>query len=197
MPSDVILSLVQALRDASRLHEPAGDRSVGKSSSPSLTAVSSRDSGDARSNASSRMASDHYMQASADTTLDGTTMDDEELPRERFAYWCLDLLFLMCNRASEGENDEADASNSVVDRLTFALYDRERSEEKKDCCSVLPSTFRPLSFRPSSLRCRCVRARQGAIHQVSLQLHTSAVAVLTVLTLIEYGKRSLSMYSHT
>lgn len=107
MPTDVIIALVRALCDASRLHEPAGGYPVNKSLSPTLTAVSSRDSADAlRSGASGRVVSDYDIQGSSNTTLDGTTIDDEELPRERFAYWCLDLLFQMCDQAPKGEWEE-------------------------------------------------------------------------------------------
>ena len=33
----------------------------------------------------------------------GTTVEVTEAPRERFAYWCLDLLFHMCEGGEHGE----------------------------------------------------------------------------------------------
>ncbi|GAA6010582.1 hypothetical protein JCM10207_007749 [Rhodosporidiobolus poonsookiae] len=37
----------------------------------------------------------------------GTTVEVVETPRERFAYWCFDLLFLLCEATEEGEDDPA------------------------------------------------------------------------------------------
>lgn len=42
---------------------------------------------------------------SADSaTMNGSTMNDTVVPRERFAYWCLDLLFLICSDSEKGES---------------------------------------------------------------------------------------------
>ena len=32
----------------------------------------------------------------------GTTVPMVQLPRERFAYWCFDLLFLICSNSQDG-----------------------------------------------------------------------------------------------
>lgn len=103
VPTDAIASLAQALRDASRLHQLALDWSEASLASPSLTAASSGQSLNRKPAAAFVSASDFKSRSSSDGTLDGTTIDDEELPRERFAYWCLDLLFHMCTRAQDGE----------------------------------------------------------------------------------------------
>ena len=34
----------------------------------------------------------------------GTTDPGHFLPRERFSYWCFDLLFLVCSETSKGEH---------------------------------------------------------------------------------------------
>lgn len=34
----------------------------------------------------------------------GSTVPATPLPRERFSYWCLDLLFLLCSDATDGES---------------------------------------------------------------------------------------------
>jgi hypothetical protein len=94
VPTDAITSLARALRDASQLHEPIISR--GGITSPSMTAVNSASSTDSQS----RMG-EFSTQTSYDQLLDGTTVDDAERPRERFAYWALDLLFSMCNHRQE------------------------------------------------------------------------------------------------
>ena len=90
---DAITALARAVRDGSRLHEITQDTA---SLSPAMTLNGSADSF-ARSDDRASMAS------SGD--LDGTTVDEGELPRERFAYWCFDLLFLMCQRGSPASEE--------------------------------------------------------------------------------------------
>jgi hypothetical protein len=40
--------------------------------------------------------------------MDGTTAEIVELPRERFAYWAFDLLFLICTESEQGEIRRSD-----------------------------------------------------------------------------------------
>jgi len=101
VPTDAIVSLAQALCDTSHLHNRAR-RSSPDSQSMSPTAVSTRDSGNSRVHARDKGVGEYNIPSCSDTALEGTTIDDYELPRERFAYWCFDLLFLMSNRMPEG-----------------------------------------------------------------------------------------------
>ena len=99
---DAITALARAVRDGSRLHEISQDTNY---SSPAMTLNGSADSF-ARSEDRASVAS------SGD--LDGTTIDETELPRERFAYWCFDLLFLMCQRDSPDTNEPGEPFASLL-----------------------------------------------------------------------------------
>lgn len=102
VPADAITSLAKSLRDASRLYDLAlddGDDFAGLAS-PTMTLVNSTESKEAR------LLDDYDAQAAADSfesELDGTTIGERERPRERFAYWAWNLLFLMCQSFEDGE----------------------------------------------------------------------------------------------
>lgn len=111
VPADAIVLLARRLREASRLREVELDFSNG-TSSPSMTRIGSNDS-DKRE---TFQLNDYDSQATV-FELDGTTLEDVHLPRERFAYWCLDLLFLFCTESS----DESIPSISQERRRVAAL----------------------------------------------------------------------------
>lgn len=102
VPTDAILSLVCALRYASLLHSH-GSSDGAELMSPHLARASSRSSNTNVATSSDKKRNEDDTSWDSTTTLVGTTLDDYELPRERFAYWCLDLLFLMCNQANDGK----------------------------------------------------------------------------------------------
>lgn len=110
VPTDAIISLVQALRDASMLHTHDPQYESGSQLiSPNTTIVHGEYSPDVGSVRHDQKQIEDSSDWTSNDTLDGSTMDDYDLPRERFAYWCLDILFLMCNRAPSGEFSQANS----------------------------------------------------------------------------------------
>lgn len=99
---DAITALARAVRDGSRLHEISQDTT---SSSPAMTLNGSADS---------FARSEDHVSMTSSGDLDGTTIGESELPRERFAYWCFDLLFLMCQRGSPHTNEPGEPFASLV-----------------------------------------------------------------------------------
>lgn len=84
IPDDAIIALARSLSAASNLHEPKHEEAPKAAKSP-------RPDGSVRS---------PLLPA-------GSTEDELDLPRERFSYWCLDLLFSMCTgRADSAYSDE-------------------------------------------------------------------------------------------
>ena len=85
VPDYIILQLAKMLRQGSLLHqtfdEALGDGSISRSHSTTSS------------------------ESSVSTKIDsysGTTVNSAVVPRERFSYWCLDLLFLVCSNTDKG-----------------------------------------------------------------------------------------------
>jgi hypothetical protein len=78
IPDDAIIALARSLSSASDLHEPRHEE-------PPKAVRTPRPDGNLRS----------------PTLATGSTADEIDLPRERFSYWCLDLLFFMCAGRAE------------------------------------------------------------------------------------------------
>lgn len=116
VPSTAISTLAEALRDASRLHDLSLHHESASIAlaSPALTYGSRSDSLDRRE---PRFANSFDEQANAPSNdFFGSTSSDTEVPRERFAYWCLDLLFHMCDshKASGGKSRRLPTSHCKV-----------------------------------------------------------------------------------
>lgn len=85
MPDYIILQLAKVLHQGSLLYQTYND---------------SFDDAMARSHSVSPSGS------SVSTKVDsygGTTVNIPVVPRERFSYWCLDLLFLVCSDIDKGD----------------------------------------------------------------------------------------------
>lgn len=108
------MSLVHALNNASALHTHGDIFERIELMSPGLASSSSRSSRDYAVTSQAHEGPEYDAIWTSTVTLDGTTMDDDELPRERFAYWCFDLLFLMCSRAPGGKCPWTAASDYVA-----------------------------------------------------------------------------------
>lgn len=118
VPDDLIRRLGKSLQTASRLYEldlpDSGDDSSPPTPTPAATtkdeqqpvAVSSSSSSSGKE---TRFDPDFDRQAKG-SDMYGTTAEVVEVGRERFAYWCFDLLFLLCSDEVEGE------SNAVQER---------------------------------------------------------------------------------
>ena len=85
VPDYIILQLAKMLHQGSLLHqsfdEALGDGSISRSHSTTSS------------------------ESSVSTKIDsysGTTVNSAVVPRERFSYWCLDLLFLVCSNTDKG-----------------------------------------------------------------------------------------------
>jgi hypothetical protein len=90
IPDTLVIQLAKVLRHGSRLHEfdTASDADVSLNGNG---------------------PSHHRSQKSHDfETVDvreydiGSTVSGSTLPRERFSYWCFDLLFLICSNTAKG-----------------------------------------------------------------------------------------------
>ena len=87
VPDDVVAQLAKVLQQGSRLRD-----------------VEDYSPASPQSKASGRLSPDfeqvdHF--GSDESTL-GTTEASKFLPRERFSYWCFDLLFLICSDIAQG-----------------------------------------------------------------------------------------------
>lgn len=57
----------------------------------------------------------------------GTTVGVPTIPRERFSYWCFDLLFVVCSRTAEGMSS---ALPCGMIRITDGLEGDERARRR-------------------------------------------------------------------
>jgi len=90
IPDSLVTQLAKVLRHGSRLHDsvapPARDQSV-----------------DSSKHSRNKSQESHDFE-----TIDmlhygiGSTVSGPSLPRERFSYWCFDLLFLVCSNTAKG-----------------------------------------------------------------------------------------------
>lgn len=102
VPAEAIKQLAEAISQASQLRLPHQEESHSDLLSPSISI------GDSLT--STHKDSSYLDVREAALVEDGTTVDDADMPRERFAYWCLDLLFLMCAKSSNAEEGKLKAS---------------------------------------------------------------------------------------
>lgn len=105
VPDDVIVLLGKTLRTASRLH----DLDMKRWSGSIISDVSSDDS---ESNGSQSVEFSYWDASTADTLV-GTTTTGNPLPRERFSYWCFDLLIQFCSGSTAGQCPTAFGSTSL------------------------------------------------------------------------------------
>lgn len=128
MPTDAIRSLARTLRDTSLLHNYNLESTFHNGLvSPSLSEVNFSKGVNARSRTNGKEVGQCGTFDDPDTSLNGTTMDYYELPRERFAYWCLDLLFLICHRLPAGGSDSCPGRNRAAD----SLFPAESADDRK------------------------------------------------------------------
>lgn len=118
VPDYIVQSLAKCLQQGSRLYDldlpgmsttasPAiGYIPNGRKGTPSISS-----SEDGSSRKETRFSKD-FLQAKQ--AVDGTTADILSTPRERFAYWCFDLLFLTCSDVSVGRFQAFPTSSQVV-----------------------------------------------------------------------------------
>lgn len=100
VPDDLIQRLGKYIQIASRLYSLDLQQTPSRrtsSASESISALSDRPS----IAKESRFDSDFDRQSKG--KMYGTTVDIVEVSRERFAYWCFDLLFVMCSDCEDGE----------------------------------------------------------------------------------------------
>lgn len=104
VPDDLIRQLNKFVQSASRLYEldlPSNQHQRSREGSPASSILS--DSSPQMLSRESRFDSDYDRQGSSKDMV-GTTAEVVELGRERFGYWCFDLLFLMCSDVDQGES---------------------------------------------------------------------------------------------
>ncbi|KAG9008257.1 hypothetical protein FRB94_013617 [Tulasnella sp. JGI-2019a] len=128
VPDDIIIQLGRTLRIASRLLDLDGKGPTDET-----------DSGDDSDSAGKQSVEFAYWDSSTADTLVGTTATGTPLPRERFSYWCFDLLFLLC---SDTVRDNAECRKRIAALMLPGLLDR--------CHSVLASFVADVKLRGSS-----------------------------------------------
>ncbi|SGY81478.1 BQ5605_C009g05501 [Microbotryum silenes-dioicae] len=103
VPDDLIRRLGKSLQQASRLYEldlidPTNDQDPSSRSRSSMRSVDDELSSTASSMKETRFDNDFDRQAQTGE-MHGTTAECVGVGRERFAYWCFELLFLTCAEA--------------------------------------------------------------------------------------------------
>lgn len=127
VPPDLIVMLAKSLQNASRLYDLD---LPGVYSGPPTPAASANGSlsDDDRPPKETRFTRNYDVQAVAE--MDGTTAEITPRPRERFAYWCLDLMFLMCSSRLQGELGLTFAFAMKQTCWTSVRIDREDSRRR-------------------------------------------------------------------
>jgi hypothetical protein len=104
VPVDLISQFGKMLQNASRLHRLDIDRPRSPESIGGRTLVEEHNG----KNRGLREFDDLDF-----AQMVGTTVPMVQLPRERFAYWCFDLLFLVCSNSQDGW--------SITNQLVFHI----------------------------------------------------------------------------
>lgn len=124
IPDTLVTQLAKVLRHGSRLH----DLDTVSDEEPSVDG--------------SRPSQHQKSQESHDfETVDmgqygvGSTVSGSSLPRERFSYWCFDLLFLICSNTAKG------ISNHSHGLPPLTLFNVSRSRIFSKACCSLKLTF--------------------------------------------------------
>lgn len=90
IPDSLVIQLAKVLRHGSRLHDSdvtsAGDKSTDNSRPTHQRSKESHD----------------FETVDVREYGVGSTVSDPSVPRERFSYWCFDLLFLICSSTAKG-----------------------------------------------------------------------------------------------
>ena len=93
VPDDLISQFGKMLQNASRLHRLDIDRPRSPESIGGKTLVEEHHG---------KLRGLREFDDLDFTQMVGTTVPMVQLPRERFAYWCFDLLFLICSNSQDG-----------------------------------------------------------------------------------------------
>lgn len=88
IPDSLISHLARTLQEGSRLQDFDLDHSPGPDSQPPSSPDGQKET--------------IFSDRDYDT---GTTRSGVTVPRERFSYWCFDLLFLICSDTAKGMSD--------------------------------------------------------------------------------------------
>ncbi|KAI5479516.1 endosomal peripheral membrane protein [Pseudohyphozyma bogoriensis] len=119
VPDELIKRLGKCLQTASRLYEldlPNASSSLNDNLS-SADSIMEADVGH-ESTKETRFDSDFDRQATGE--MFGTTAEVVEVGRERFGYWCFDLLFLLCSDVPPSDEEELEDVESGPERRRIA-----------------------------------------------------------------------------
>jgi hypothetical protein len=100
IPDDIIIEFGRVLQYASKIHEirPSPLQSVRSSSNQTLVESTTMESVTRPKKGFGGVELEEVMSTTIPTTI---------LPRERFSYWCFDLLFLVCSHHPQGATNRA------------------------------------------------------------------------------------------
>lgn len=115
MPDALVGQLAKALQQGSRLYESE------LSSNPHSPVSSS--------------GSREFEKIEMDGQYDGSTQSGALVPRERFSYWCFDLLFLICSNTTKGMN----SCRSGYSNLTWLCFPDQEPSRRRLAALSLPS----------------------------------------------------------
>lgn len=145
VPDSIITQLAKTLHQGSRLYETESGygspplHSAPSSPPPSITKTGSKRSSNSRE---SKSTSHEINGAGEGSHHFGSTESGPLLPRERFSYWCFDLLFLICSDTTKGEFN----SCSVLEIYVLNIYSyRSRRFKKEDGCTKLTIVTKSMS----------------------------------------------------
>ena len=124
IPDSLVTQLAKVLRHGSRLHD----------SDAALDEVNSVGS----SSPSHRKSKESHDFETVDIREYGigSTASGASLPRERFSYWCFDLLFLVCSNTAKGIS-----KNHTYRRPLLMCYAVLRSRSLPKACGCLEHPF--------------------------------------------------------
>lgn len=125
VPDDVISQFGKMLQNASRLHRLDIDRPRSPESIGGRTLVEDH---------KGKLRGLHEFEDLDFAQMAGTTVPMVHLPRERFAYWCFDLLFLICSSSQDGPW----TINQRVTRHPLILFICRLRSRTTTSCSSMP-----------------------------------------------------------
>lgn len=170
VPDDLIVQLGKTLQIASRIHDLDLQREAASSnfSSPRSSIASHPETNGkaAKSKTHGRSESKDFKPAGKVNghvdIPDGGTSTGKLLPRERFSYWCFDLLFLICSDVVKGRIKVGSDKGGFMS-LTGFLHLRTRRATEACGGSGSAIVVVPVPFCACELRGGCEVEGQSAV----------------------------------
>lgn len=139
IPDDLLVQLGRTLQIASRIHDLdlQRDAALARPDTPVSPPPNGTLPNGKSKKSHSRSASKSFSPVTT-AIPEGSTSTGKLLPRERFSYWCLDLLFLVCSDRVKGLRWGPNRSGFWADKLLSKNMNRHVAELRRlffrPCC---------------------------------------------------------------